>query len=816
MKKRCLILGLALFAWPVFAAPLTIENGLLRVTYDDGPCTFSIVRIVDGKTIIANGKLAVSGAAVLTKEPPMDGSGPTQAISVVDAEGRVSDLIACANDPFIYVSEIIKNSGTQDEIINRNPVVTFDCDLDGPKDRLALRGTGGLHAAGEYAPRSHPWLGPIWDKITRHPYRQPGGSYEWLAIADVASRHGLVAGFVLQDQATGVLTPRFQGGKLSVEARSEFGLLRVKPDQPTQCGLLAIGYFDDVRFGLEKWADEIAKRNDIKLPPQPAGYCTWYAEQHGGSSDEKALAETVDFIHKNLEPFGMNFVQIDDGWQLGDSHGNGPNKNFTGFNPKGPYSSGMKATADEIKTNGLTPGLWFIPFGGTFDDPWFADKQDLFMKTKDGKPFDTQWGGTCLDMTNPKAQEYLKGIVNNVVHDWGYTYLKLDGFCTGLGAKQIYINSDYNDDHWGEAVPADPSKTYVETFRNGVKLIRDAAGPNVFLLGCNTAQNMRVYGGSFGYVDAMRIGPDNAGTWKDWSEASPLYGSRNYFLNGRVWYNDPDPCYVRTALTLDEARTSASWTAISGQLYTNSDWLPGLPPERLDIIKRTVAPHGKIARPVDFLENDPPRVWQVIEDNSSAQTDVVSSSLDTIDTVRRDVVALYNWSDKEAKFDVPLKSLNLVRYVCNEKGRPLKYWKDAHYAAFDFWANQFLPDIPVDGTISATLPPHACKIIALRPMVDHPVILSTSAHVTQGMTDILEEHWDPATRRLSGKSKVVAGDPYELRLATPDPNQHWKIFQAGLNDFHDPHGVTIIQGDKDHRAKFVANQDGVVSWLFVF
>ena len=99
----------------------------------------------------------------------------------------------------------------------------------------------------------------------------------------------------------------------------------------------------------------------------------------------------------------------------------------------------------------------------------------------------------------------------------------------------------------------------------------------------------------------MRIGPDNAGDWASWAAASPVFGSRNYFLNGRVWYNDPDPNYVRPKLTLDEARTAASWTAISGQLYTNGDWIPGLPSDRIEIIKRTVAPHGKTARPSTSL-----------------------------------------------------------------------------------------------------------------------------------------------------------------------------------------------------------------------
>jgi hypothetical protein len=71
----------------------------------------------------------------------------------------------------------------------------------------------------------------------------------------------------------------------------------------------------------------------------------------------------------------------------------------------------------------------------------------------------------------------------------------------------------------------------------------------------------------------------------------------------------------------------------------------------------------------------------------------------------------------------------------------------------------------VKDAIAATLPPHACQILALRPMLDHPFIISTSRHVTQGMIDVTNEHWDPATRTLSGISRVVGGDPYELRIA---------------------------------------------------
>src|SRR5439155_4189168 len=114
--------------------------------------------------------------------------------------------------------------------------------------------------------------------------------------------------------------------------------------------------------------------------------------------------------------------------------------------------------------------------------------------------------------------------------------------------------------------------------------------------------------------------------------------TRLYFFNGRVWHNDPDCLMLRDPLTVDNARAWASWIAISGQMNLVSEWLPDLPPEKLDIYKRTIPNHGKItARPVDLFERDMPRIWQL---TTGAGED------------RRDVIAVFNWNRaKETKSD---------------------------------------------------------------------------------------------------------------------------------------------------------------------
>jgi hypothetical protein len=236
-------------------------------------------------------------------------------------------------------------------------------------------------------------------------------------------------------------------------------------------------------------------------------------------------------------------------------------------------------------------------------------------------------------------------------------------------------------------------------------------------------------------------------------------------------------------MTLDEARFSASWASISGQLYTNSDWIPALPPERLEIIKRTILPHGKTARPVDFLENDIPQIWQVIDDKASTP---------------RDVVALYNSGNNSATISTPLSKLQLP--------------PGEEFAAFDFWANAFLP--PVKDTLASTLPPHSCQIIALRPMLDHPFVLSTSRHVTQGMIDLSGETWDAASNVLSGTSQVIAGDPYEIRVVIPPVFQAWTPSQAIVSSGSK---ATIIMSNKGCcRATISSAATGPVTWHIIF
>ncbi|HEY3319647.1 MAG TPA: NPCBM/NEW2 domain-containing protein [Planctomycetota bacterium] len=746
---------------------MVIKNAAFCVSVDAGAGTFSVQALPSEKKFIPAGKLSGSRGTAQVIPVPDKTFGDGEAIEVLYPDGNRDRLSIHPNTPFVLLRSTLHNGGNESAQHRTVKPVSAELDLGKPATELRALGTGGLTT------------------LEKNP-----GSYAWLAIADPQTRSGAVAGWISHDRGSGVLFSKVENSRARIDAQIDYGRLRIPAGKDAETETLALGYFDDARLGMEAWADAVAKFYAIKLHPQPAGYCTWY---HAGASSEKQLAEQSKFAAEKLAPFGFSVMQIDDGWQEGTGGGNGPKKVFLNFNPKGPYAGGMKATAENIKACGLTPGIWFMPFAGTHDDPFFKEHQDWFVKREDGKPYDTAWGGTCLDLTHAGAREYLRSVVQRIAKEWGYIYFKMDGMWTGSATKQIYVNSGYKDEGIGDAVFSNPEKTNIEAYRDGIKLVRETAGDGVFILGCCAPQNMRSFGGAFGLIDAMRVGPDNSSDWGGLTRG-PLFASRNYHLNGRIWYNDPDPVYVRTSTTLPHAQLICSWVTISGNLNLSSEHMSTLPAERLDILKRTMPSHGLFPRPVDLFENEPARVWLLTDERGTAGQASHGAR------PRRDVIALYNWESKALTVELPLARMGMNA--------------ETQYVAFDFWANTVLP--PFKGTLRSSLPKESCQILAVRPLLERPFLLSTSRHITQGIVDVVGEKWDDAGTALNGKSNVVASDPYELRVITPVEPKSWKVVKAELGADAAGAEIKFVQTGPLVRATITSPKSCAISWKIAF
>lgn len=717
---------------------IAIENNQLRVEYDAEINSFSVIEKDSNRAFIR--KIRTSDIAVNVSIIKLSNEiwGNGQSLEIERFSGIIDHIMLYDGLPFALLRRTLTNSSRQPLVYRSVCPVSLTLDMD--SENLRALGTEGLTGVSS---------------------EENPGSYAFLSVADPDTRSGVVTGWLTHDRGSGVLFSDIANDAPVIRAQIDYGNLLIKPGNSSTLETLAIGWFGDIRLGLEAYADAIAEYYDIKLRPQPTVYCTWY---HAGASDENRLIENAAFAKKHLAPFGFSVVQIDDGWQAGESD-NGPRKNFTTHRSDGPYKSGMKNTADKLKFMDVVPGIWFMPFAGTWNASHFADKQHWFAQM-DGKPFDTSWGGTCLDVTHSEAREYLRSFVHRIAHDWGYRYFKMDGLWTGTASRQMYINTGYKDDKLGESKLHNPEITHIEAYRSGLRMIREAAGDDVFFLGCCVSQNMRSLGGSFGLVDAIRVGPDNGRSW-DGIRRGPFSGSNLYFLHGRVWHNDPDPVYVREDVPIEQARLLVSWVTITGQLNASSIDFGELPEERLDILKRSMPCHNLMPRPVDMLEQRIPRIWLLTDDSEG---------------MRRDIMALFNWENEgDINIEYPMEKIGLSA--------------DETYIGFDYWADEFVQ--PFSGTLKANLPHGSCKILSVRPVREIPQLLSTSRHITQGIIDVCEEHWDDETRTLSGISNIVGNDPYKLSITALSLDKNWKMKSFGVSDVDKDAGVAISATQND-------------------
>jgi len=735
------------------AGVLTVSAGGVAARFDPGSGLLTLSR--DGRDYAAAQFAAPASATcavAAVDRAELLGPGHTLNIGPGDNWVAVRD-----GSPFVYVRRDCRVTPAPQ---HRFEALAAALDWGVPAGQLKAIGPGGLCSAG-----ANP------------------GQHVLTAVADPATGAGVVAGLARIEAVSGVALTKVADGRVQLTLRNDYGCTVPPELDPSGGDWWVVGFFRDVRDGLEAYAAEFARLQDVRVKRAPAGYCTWYAEQHGGAGDAQSTVALAEYTARTFAPYGYRFVQIDDRWQNGiTSHG--PAKDFTRVNPRGPYKDGLKPVADRIRALGLTPGLWLLPFAINHRDPVFTSHLDWVVRQPDGKPFETNWTGTALDLTRMDVRQYVYSFIAQAVKEWGFTYLKLDGLHIGMATVQTYPHLAYVEDGFSTAVFANRTKSNMQAGRGGLQTVRAAAGPDTFILGCCCPQNERSLGMTLGLVDAMRVGEDNGGDW-----GAILHGVRAvtpiYFLNGRVWWNDPDPVYARAGVPLHEFQCYGSWVALLGCLFATSDWSPDYPAARVDALRRLLPAHQLTSvRPVDYLQNALARVWVLTYDVSGR---------------RHTVVGLFNWDNMAADLGATAQQLGLPPAdTC---------------AGFDFWANRRLPDFR--GELRLPVPPHACRIIAVRE-TGAPAVLSTSRHITQGAVDLTAEKWDAAAQTYSGTSQLVGGDAYEVRLLTGAAGA--QVARVSVSAADQAAGVTASVTPEGGlaRIRLASPASRAVSWTAVF
>jgi NPCBM/NEW2 domain/Melibiase/Alpha galactosidase C-terminal beta sandwich domain len=458
-----------------------------------------------------------------------------------------------------------------------------------------------------------------------------------------------------------------------------------------------------------------------RFPLPPSGWCSWYFFYQEINEDEIKL--NAKWIAENLKAFGVEYVQIDDGWQ-GTGHGLGENRDWSTINKRFP--SGMDGLAAYIKSLGLKPGIWLAPHGQS-NEAVVKNHAGVFMLKSDGTTASNTWEGTFLvDPSAPESQKYLKDLFAKL-SSWGYEYFKIDG-------QPIVVREYRNKKGFMKNAGEDTDALYRET----LKSIRRGIGPNSYLLGCWVVPLEGV-----GLMNGSRIGADVLPNWDGFKFAMRAT-MQYYFLHNVAWYTDPDVFIVRAPLPIEQARAWATLQGLTGQAALMSDRLVDLSSDRVELIKR-VYPAVDI-RPLDLFSSDRnKRIWDL-----------------KINHLGRayDVVGVFN-------FDESKPSSSYVSW--KDLGLP----EDRTVHVFDFWNKEYLGAF--DKGLSLDLPPASTRVLSFVPATDQIQLVSTSRHITQGWIDLISQ--TISGNRYSGKSRLIRNDPYNLRFAFP-PGKNFRIKSA--------------------------------------
>ena len=455
-------------------------------------------------------------------------------------------------------------------------------------------------------------------------------------------------------------------------------------------------------------------------PSPVAGWCSWFAFFDKVNEDD--IRRTADVVAARLAPFGYEYIQLDDGYQ----RATGAPEFWLQANQKFP--SGLAALAEYIKGKGLKPAIWT---NAAFSQTDVAERhREWFVRDPKGGLARGNWVDLVVDGSNPAALDALVRPVYRELRAQGWEYFKLD-------ALRHLRYEGYNA-YGGHFAAKGVDRA--EAFRSYVRSVREEIGRDRFLMACWGVRPELV-----GIADACRIGTDGFS----------FAGLAQYnSFNNVVWRNDPD----HIELSEREAWRSTMVTSLTGSLFLLTD-----KPERY---------LGEYAEParraVPVLMTVPGQLYDVDPSRSAAlwRADVEVSGRDPkpFDAGLEPGAHLY-----QLDIERPFGSWSVLGRTGGDIDRipfeQLGLEASKEYVVFDFWEKR------LHGTFSGSFAPgviparYNSQVFVIRERLARPQLVATSRHITGGGVDLIDLSWDGA--RLSGRSRVVAGDPYEVYVTVP-------------------------------------------------
>ncbi len=354
---------------------------------------------------------------------------------------------------------------------------------------------------------------------------------------------------------------------------------------------------------------EVAQDFCRRLCPSPlmpagpvVGHNDWYW-LYGKSSAGlimEATARMVDLC-SGIDGVSRPWSIIDDGWQ--DS-----NPLSEPLCHGGPWERGnsqfpdMPGLAESISAAGARPGLWIRPLftHAQTRDSWILQAPNPESHTS----------GFRLDPSVPEVLQQVAGDIERL-HGWGFQLIKHD-FTTFDVSGRWGFEMNASEDRFtsGGWSYADTTKTSAEIITALYRTIREAAGRDCLIIGCNTIGHLAA-----GLVEIQRTGDDTSAT--DWDRTRRMGVNTLAFRapqHGAFFAVDADCVPISPNVPWELTNSWLELVAKSGTpLFLSIDPAAYATFQKQQIRDAVVAASRRlpVAEPLDWMETPLPNHWSL-------------------------------------------------------------------------------------------------------------------------------------------------------------------------------------------------------------
>lgn len=462
--------------------------------------------------------------------------------------------------------------------------------------------------------------------------------------------------------------------------------------------------------------------------PKPvSGWCSW--EAFHNQVTQKDIEETADWL-KQLVPYGLEYLQIDDGYEQPLIPPEGGKIQDAWLTPNQKFPGGHEAIISSCVKNGIRPGVWT---NSCITNEEAADSSPYCFQ-QGGKAIRGDWIQFILTCTPDVLRQEILPYYQELSAK-GYAYFKADAMRHLLldGLKECVRRGILCDDEADRRYRA-----YYETIRQGI-------GKDAYLLSC--------WGGltpCVGIADACRVATDANPNWP--AIQMQIEDTARWFFAQRVLFTvDPDHICARTKP--EWARTLLSFVSLTGGIYMLSDAVSCYDPSRMQDICRTLPAQEVYTAETGNLDYTFPAfpgiTFSDTPEEYAERTQAHWGAPEHFGTLWATHYAAGSrrWTVvcRTALNPLPDSRINLEN-IGLEPGRP--------YALYDFWEEKYLgcceQSIPVH-----ELPLGSSQVIAVVPLQEGLNLIGSTRHVSMDTVSVMDYH--QSAEKLSMKVTFQPG-----------------------------------------------------------